>query len=165
MTDDSIVLISYDHPNRGMHRVIGAATGTDYGYRAGGERFLVDKRDIAANPKIFTIINTQVEAPKQEIVETPPPVVAKGAKAPRKEAKVEVPEIKSAVEERKEYSDLQLIPGVTPTIAAQLNGMGVHTLQELADLSLDDLMNIKGIGKSRATTIMDYANKKLDEQQ
>ncbi len=46
--------------------------------------------------------------------------------------------------------DLQSIAGITPVAAMELNAMGIHTLDDLLQLSQDDLIAIKGIGERRA---------------
>lgn len=53
IVDEDFVLIQYASPNLGEHRVIGGATHLDYGFRGGGARFLVDRRDIVVSPHLF----------------------------------------------------------------------------------------------------------------
>jgi hypothetical protein len=57
MNDNDMVLITYDNPNRGQHKVVGANTGIPYGYRMGGgvEKFYVHKQDISSLPDWFTV--------------------------------------------------------------------------------------------------------------
>lgn len=78
MSDDDLVLCIYTSRNVGQHRVIGGATGKDYGYRGGGERFLVLKADIALESKKFQPVEVPVAPgvtmPEEDVVtETPPP--------------------------------------------------------------------------------------------
>lgn len=152
--DQDFLLISYDHLNRGSHRVVGPQTGIDYGYKGGGDRFLVHKDDIASNPNIFHVIEvapiapTKVEPPK-DIVAPPPPKLVKE----KKSAPVETP------------FDLQTIPGITPIIAQELNAFGVHSPEDIIAFGVERLKTeIKGIGPSRATAIVNYAKKKVAEQ-
>lgn len=72
--DDDVILIVYTNPNTGMHRVVGAATGTDYGYRSGGgvERFYVMREDQRSRADWFEIV-TQVQKAQEEAVTPPPP--------------------------------------------------------------------------------------------
>lgn len=71
MADNDMVECLYTHPNMGMHPVVGAATGTNYGYHSGGgtEKFLVHRRDIDAQPHNFAEQPkiAPVEEPKQEL--------------------------------------------------------------------------------------------------
>lgn len=69
MSDDSFFLALYTSKNIGNHRVIGAATKIDYGYRQGGQQMLVHKDDAAISPHLFTpIVVSHVE---REPVENP----------------------------------------------------------------------------------------------
>jgi hypothetical protein len=54
MSDDDFLMCTYTHPNLGEHRVIGPATGKDYGFRGGGNKFIVHKADIAVSPELFS---------------------------------------------------------------------------------------------------------------
>lgn len=69
MSDDSFKLIRYMHPNSGQHRVIGSATGVDYGQRGGGEEFLVHEDDVAANPSLFAVVRSPTLATAAEVSE------------------------------------------------------------------------------------------------
>lgn len=65
LNDSDLVMCKYTHSNIGEHRVFGAAMingrQMDYGYRKGGDQFLVHKHDIALAPHLFQPV----------IVETP----------------------------------------------------------------------------------------------
>jgi glycosyltransferase involved in cell wall biosynthesis len=71
MSDGDYVLSKYIHPNRGVHGVTGASTRTDYGYRAGGDVFLVHKNDIASQPHLFVPMEALV--PPAAAPPPPPP--------------------------------------------------------------------------------------------
>jgi glycosyltransferase involved in cell wall biosynthesis len=58
MSDAEYVLAKYIHPNIGQHPVIGAETHIRYGFRGGGEIFLVHKKDLTAQPHLFSVIDT-----------------------------------------------------------------------------------------------------------
>jgi hypothetical protein len=77
LTDDSVVMILYSNPNSGMHRVVGAASGQDYGYRSGGgiDRFYVKIEDQRVKPDWFKIveINPVVEEDRTPANAPPPP--------------------------------------------------------------------------------------------
>ena len=52
-------------------------------------------------------------------------------------------------------SDLQTIPGISPSVARELRGLGITTQEELATMSEDKLKTVKGIGEYRARMILD----------
>jgi glycosyltransferase involved in cell wall biosynthesis len=79
LQDNDMVRIIYDSPKRGGHKVIGASTGINYGYRSGGDRFFVHENDIAAMPNLFRNIQSHVDAPVQH-QEIAPPVVIESTK-------------------------------------------------------------------------------------
>jgi GT2 family glycosyltransferase len=64
--DEDYVMVKYLHPNRGNHHVIGAETKTKYGYRSGGSQFLVNMKDIKAQPHLFEIIGSEAKVPEPE---------------------------------------------------------------------------------------------------
>lgn len=96
MDDKNLVLIRYDHPNRGEHAVYGPQSHTFYGYRAGGESFLVQRADMEARRDWFVEINESVPVP------TPQPV------PPPKPVRVEIPHIEhsSKSEARRQVDEL-----------------------------------------------------------
>lgn len=159
--DTNFVLVTYAHPNRGQHRVVGASTQTDYGYRGGGERFYVHKNDIAAQPDLYIpVVETkQVETPKEapEPLPAPTPIgaVKRVQPTPRK-----IEETLPAVEEKKVeaadiegYENLQAIPGVNGALDIEFNRNGYHTVQAIADMTIAQLEEINGIGPAKARTI------------
>jgi len=70
MADEQYVMAKYMHPNVGVHGVRGADTGTDYGYRSGGDTFLVHRKDVAAQPHLFQPLES---APQLDVAPPPPP--------------------------------------------------------------------------------------------
>lgn len=81
MNDNEMIECEYHHPNMGMHPVIGAATGKNYGYHSGGntETFLVNVRDKDAQPDIFKekpkIVPVEESIAQESNVPPPPPKV------------------------------------------------------------------------------------------
>jgi glycosyltransferase involved in cell wall biosynthesis len=73
MQDKDFVMSEYTHPNRGNHKVTGAVTRIDYGYRGGGERFLVHRADMEAQPQYFREMQRQPLAPVVDSGELPAP--------------------------------------------------------------------------------------------
>lgn len=70
MSDDNFVLCLYNHPNTGDHPVVGSSTGMNYGYRAGGNTFLVHKADIASMPDLFIPVDTFSKPVDKEVPDT-----------------------------------------------------------------------------------------------
>lgn len=168
LDDEDYVLCLYDHPNRGQHMVRGAATGINYNYRGGGEKFLVHRKDIAAQPNIFKPIAVEATAPVKP-PEAPPPPKPVVAVATREVVQPQVLEdavdvLDVETEDAVEFS-LDTIPGVTPEIASKLQAMGVQSLQDLINVGSTGLTQIKGIGPARADAILAYAKKTIAEQE
>jgi hypothetical protein len=63
--DSALVLCKYKHPNIGQHPVVGAQTRTSYGYRSGGDEFLVNREDIRATPHLFEPLES-LQPPQQQ---------------------------------------------------------------------------------------------------
>lgn len=151
LNDTNFVMIEYLHPNRGQHRVVGGVTGTDYAYRAGGDTFLVNKKDVEVQPHLFKVIDTpQVQS---AVIAPPTPVVEDAPPPPM-------------------TFDPQLIAGVTPDMAKQLTALGVTGPGDILELGKDGLAdspqvwlseNVDGVGPARADAIVEYAKSMLDD--
>lgn len=176
INDDDLVLVKYNSLNRGQHKVIGMSTGTFYGHRGGGTKFYVHRSDIELQPHIFLPIENTTAAtpepaptpevpalivPTKEPTTSPTEVVANEETKPAESVILDQilsdEVLTDTVSSSPVSPNLQLIPGVTADIAAQLNAMNVHTPTEIAELGKDELMAIKGIGEARANTIIEYA--------
>jgi glycosyltransferase involved in cell wall biosynthesis len=134
MDGDNFVLVDYKPEGRGQRKIVGQATGTFYGYRDFGERFLVHKDDIAVRPDIFFPVPQEKPAPP----------------APKKVVK-EAPEPEPAPSVAE--FDAQSVPGVTPIIAASLSERGINSYKAMYDLGLEGLKKLNGCGPSRAAAI------------
>lgn len=163
-----------------------------YGFRAGGERFLVHQRDISEQPHVYKpIAHKEIRLEKKEAPAPPAPIVpvqlpsnqptiadiAKvAAPDPVKTAendlaaallqaeqfggqhaeKVPEPEeIVEAVVAEKDNGplNLQLIPGVTPSVAEELTSGGVTTLEAFLAMGEAGLQQVNGVGPARAKSI------------
>lgn len=72
--DEDFVLIEFMPNYAGNRQLVGAATRIKYGYsRRAGDRFLVHKNDVAAQPHIFKPVPERIEPPKAEITPPEPP--------------------------------------------------------------------------------------------
>jgi glycosyltransferase involved in cell wall biosynthesis/predicted flap endonuclease-1-like 5' DNA nuclease len=178
MSDEDFVLCDYRHGNLGQHSVIGPVTHTNYGYRGGGEQFYVHRLDIEAAPDLFVPVHQAREvgastpepaAPKplgvsamdepvveeelpQPKIKTKPPVLSE----PQTGNKVKVSRAKKDQAEKPAGVDLQKVPGISDSVARELNGAGVYTVEDLRKMDIESLNAIKGIGRLRAETIYEY---------
>lgn len=135
MNDEDFILCTYNHRNRGQHKVFGGATKKNYGYYGAGAKFYVHKDDIALQPKLF--VPVQKPKPKKKREKAKPPELLKK-------------------EKMKVADDLTEVPGVSNRIAGELNALGIHTFDSLTSASLEELMSIKGIGKATAQKMKDF---------
>ncbi len=170
MADKNYVLVLYTHPNRGRHGVIGASTKKKYGYRGGGDQFLVHIDDVKARPDHFRIIQRPeaVSIPTPTKAPPPPPRPTTVAEMEKMEAllvepphmqKVDMPPQEMAekiIQQTKPagYIELGALPGVTPAIESNLRKEGVVTIADFKELGVAGLVKIKFIGKARAEAIM-----------
>lgn len=165
--DDDYVMVQYTHPNLGVHGVVGANTKTNYGYRSGGEQFLVHKADIAAQPQFYRPITSPVFAHRPTtIVESPPPPPVLKAEPPLV-AKPMVTELEESHPVPQDIQrqitdelDLQLLPGVTPTIERGLKAAGFTTAAAILDAGVEGLTQVKFVGDARAQAVYDYVKEK-----
>jgi glycosyltransferase involved in cell wall biosynthesis len=73
--------------------------------------------------------------------------------------------IREGIQDRKELEyvpkpfNFQKLPGVTPAIAKQFEARGLTTADEVADLGVDGLQELKGIGPTRARAIIEYLDR------
>lgn len=211
--DDDFVLVRYNHPNRGDHRVIGSSRfddriaqnmvwddgwRIDYGYRRGGgeEQFLVHRNDVELSQYFVPVeATTAVVLPKRQtampatpraITKTEKPLEpievamhkAKAEQPPVEEKKVEkiedAPVMFQASETAKRYTidkkiepdifDIQLIPGITTGIKAQLNDMKINSIEGIVKLGKEGLMELKGVGEIKAELIIHYCQDKLEKE-
>lgn len=138
MSDEDMILAKYMSPNRGQHSVRGASTRTYYGYRGGGDEFLVHQADIAAQPHMFMPIQRRVEA-RASVSEPSPP-------APIQEERV-LPS----------FFDLQSLPGITPGLERRMLDSGFDSSEKILSAGPELLSEaVKGIGLTKANMIIDY---------
>jgi len=129
------------------HRIV--VEGTEYGYRTGGDVFLMVLEHAKKYPNRFQVIaieepQAQVETPKP--VTAPPPELVDNTPAPVIEDD-ETPEVT--------FDDL------TGLSAAQIQALSnaFGTIQDLAIASIDSVMEVKGFGEARSRNVIAQANK------
>jgi GT2 family glycosyltransferase/predicted flap endonuclease-1-like 5' DNA nuclease len=175
LRDEDFILCDYGSPNRGSHHRYGPTTGHYYGYVKGGDTFLVHKEDVKYSPHLFVPVQQEKAPPPQaqQAPPPPPPVVTTEPPKPETTATAPPPDLGVSVTESTQVEDtvttepvfdLQTIPGVTPMIAQTLNAMGVHSLDDLAGKSADDLIAIHNVGPSRAHRMIAWAKEQLDAE-
>ena len=74
MADKDMIEVEYMSANIGNHHVIGMATKTKYGYRAGGAILIIHREDLDAQPHMFRETVQNVPAPIEPTPVTEPPV-------------------------------------------------------------------------------------------
>lgn len=142
MTDGDLVMIRYTHPNRGEHSVVGSATRTRYGMRSGGDTFLVNRADVAAQPHLYEIVGAPAVTASQIAPQRsapPPPDAVRDEPAPTMAVSF----------------DMRSISGITDKIAAQLVTAGKTSVSDLKAMTLDEWAALKGVSKARAQQIVD----------
>lgn len=158
VSDTEVAKVRLNDGNIGDHSVIGAISGTNYGYRASGDVFLMKVQDINAMPAIFQIVQdgASVVAAVQDNTPAPVPVIQSETNVSEPSAEVAVyavPDITSDIP--RPAFDLQSIPGVSNNIASQLESRGINSRESLRALGKEGLMELDGVGEKRASIIMD----------
>jgi glycosyltransferase involved in cell wall biosynthesis len=174
MSDDNMVRIEYMSQNRGGHGVYGTVTRTFYGYRKGGDTFLMHRADVEAQPQLYREVD-------QHIVQAPPVVVPAPVPTPIFEEPEELePDVRDELEPAPELTESQfvaltqartrastinpqLLPGVSANTAKEMELEGLNTYGAILDAGYAKLTKITGIGAKKARMILDYINGQLDE--
>jgi glycosyltransferase involved in cell wall biosynthesis len=170
--DSDMVMISYNSPNRGDHRVVGhaqfqyavqglrmietsGALRVDYGYRKQGDRFLVHRREIEAAPHLFQPVSAAI----------PEIQIASQARRPQTRAPnrlVSNPLTGEELTGDRKF-DLQTIPGISADVATQLRDKGIDMPEDIIELGVDGLKEIRGVGNRKAEVIIAAVQKRLEE--
>ncbi len=153
MADEEFIEARYLSPNRGGHRVIGPNTKIDYGYRKGGDVFLIHKQDVDGQPHMFSAQGpaaTSASAPPRAKTPapTPPPAPVAAGEAMPADSSEEAAEAPAPGE-----FDLHALPGVTKPIAEAMTEAGIDSFDTIMDMGVDGLTDISGIGKVKAEQI------------
>ena len=158
MADENMVLCRYLHPNRGQHTVVGGVTKTKYGFRAGGDTFLVRREDADANPHLFAQIESkEIPAAAKPPLPSAPPAAPPAAPAAVAEAPAP-PDVVTGEPEAAPDTSVNIVgrlPGINAPIAEQLAADGIETADQIIALGVDGLQKYKGIGKVKAETILE----------
>lgn len=171
LLDEQFKLITYQHPNRGQHTVIGQALFRNrvdgvhmirdrnnqgwrihYGFRGGGDKFLVHVEDIRIAGHLFVPDPERVAPPPVERVTPSPRPVAKQYASPP--PPITIADQVGPLAINDEDFDLQTLPGVTDKIAKSMEGW---TLEDIVEAGPEGLLEIKGVGDVRAKAIYNAA--------
>lgn len=180
MSDDDFVMARYLSPNRGGHRVIGASTKVDYGYRKGGDVFLVHRSDVEGQGHLFRAEDqlasqvpgrapTPAPAPIAGATPTAAPAPIAGAIPTGPPAPIAAGETMPPVTDAPEAGaepapapgdfNLHALPGVTKPVAAAMTAAGIDSFQAIMELGVPGLTQVNGIGKVKAEQIIGAAEK------
>ncbi len=154
--DSDMVMARYKHPNRGQHTVVGPATKIKYGFRAGGDVFLVHKDDVRTQPHLYEEIETREVAAPVKAPPAPPPEALPEPEA--LEAEDTTPPADVITGDSPPVRDINIVgrlPGVTAPIAEQLDADGIETADQVLELGIDGLQKYTGIGKVKAEAIIE----------
>jgi hypothetical protein len=144
--DADFQIVLYNHPNKGDHVVVGPSTGINYGYRSGGDKFLVHNADISLMPQLFIQLNNialSQHAPVEAIVPPPAPVAIRNEPAP-------LPELKKF--------NINAVPGITPEIAGKLSAMGYDSEDKFMEIDEEVLKFIDEISPTRSRIILAFVD-------
>jgi predicted flap endonuclease-1-like 5' DNA nuclease len=192
--DSEFKLCQYLHPNRGQHPVIGGAVFANripelqmigareggfkihYGFRGGGEKFLVHVEDIKMAPHLFRAVEMPPQPPpvERQPLAGPIPVDFQGQEividvsdddnSPPAPKRIDLGQVMGAGREQPREEpisgngrDLQKLPGVTAKMAANLSRQGVNDLDDILDLGEEGLAELNNIGPQRAKIIFNAA--------
>lgn len=150
--DGNVKLCKYNHTNIGQHRVVGHSTGTDYGYKSGGDVFYVHESDIKVQPSLFL----PIEEGKTEVAAVPEPV--RQAPAPPSPIMFDG----ESSDDADDGDDLQLLAGMYPDAEAVLKSNGVRTFDDVVDAGVEGLHQKSGglLDLARANMILSSAKAK-----
>lgn len=157
--DNNVIKIVFNSSKQQSQAVVvDPATGTRR-YARPGDVFYVHKeiyeKHKSAHPQANYWLSPVVDRPSVQVekkpVPTPEPVSSSESlpEVPRRISKQEFLEVVGDG-----LYDFQQLPGVSPAVAAEIENLGIKTLQDLMD-NQEKLGRIKGIGSARRDMILD----------
>jgi len=162
--DNDYVLVQYLSTNKGQHSVIGGASKKFYGYRKGGETFLLRHEDLAVQPHMYLVVDNMnrtsrtVETAERHTPESPQPLVDNGPTV-----EIQVAHLREDddgddpnLPDPEVVFDLQTLPAVTQRLETAMLLSGLDTPEKILQHGVDSLIAIKGLGELKANMIYDY---------
>jgi len=151
--------------------------GTGGGRGKGGDKFLVHKRDVELAPNLFRPIQTVQQTarviaplPRREAPPPPPQMVKPTAAlvSATEQPEYDVPVFtENVIEETGEFTpppfNPQLLPGVTPKIAEQMEADNIQSAQDVLAKGVEGLMAYRGVGQAKAEIIIAAVREMLAE--
>jgi glycosyltransferase involved in cell wall biosynthesis len=170
MNDNSMVRIEYMSLNRGGHGVHGSVTKTFYGYRKGGDTFLMHRSDVEAQPQLFREIDQHIIQPAPVIAPKPIPVSIEEPEELEPDVRDDLEPAMSEsqfvaltqAKDRAATINPQLLPGVSAVTAKEMEVGGLNTYGAILDAGISGLSEIKGIGPRKAELIINYVREQVD---
>ena len=147
IVDDSLVLSKYLSKNSGNHMVMGGITKIRYGYKKGGDIFLVDKRDIAMMPNTFEVLDIIKE---EDVLSVP--VSKEVEEVKLEEVKLEEVEITKEKETLAQDYDVSQLGFLTKYVNILKNN-NINMVSDVLSIKVDGLVKLKGIGVKMANEI------------
>lgn len=159
-SDKEMLLVSYSSNMKGQVGVRGVMTKRFYGARADGDKFLVHRDDVAAQPHVFRPVEEEVKRvanPPRPRDEAPPPqrIVPQPVKKldePEPDAPP-VPEPVAFV-----FFDPEDISGVGPSISRELRKRNLIHKAAILNAGVDGLSEIPRLSVATAERIIEYVN-------
>ncbi len=185
MNDQDFIKVKYLSPNRASHGLVGSylfpgpieglqmknkGNGwvIDYAYRQGGKVFTIHRFDAEAQPHLFYPIQEAptgvvVREPRPDPIPMPAPTpipVAEPQPIAIAEESQPVPVVTDAriPPDDDGHIDLQLLPGMTGEISAQLDAAGITTKAQILEMGVEGLQIYRGVGAKKGKMIIDAIN-------
>lgn len=184
MQDKDYVMVTYLSTNQGQHPVYGARTREFYGYRSGGEKFLVHRDDVSAQPHLFRVIREERVASgmkEPQPVSEPQPLAEEPGENPhlsqdyQEKLDEDVVPVESEIDDGLDEEQVQeIIQSQTPLNLSDLDlrkeaiqnlaAKGVVTEEAVLDRGVEGLQDIKWVGEATAVKLVNMvrANRGLD---
>lgn len=179
MQDRDYVMVTYLSTNQGQHPVYGTSTREFYGYRSGGEKFLVHRDDVSGQPHLFRVIREERvtnEMKEPRPVGAPQPVtdevgesLASGEPDSPDSSQPDVDTEEWGLDEEEiqeilashtplNLADLDLRKEAIQNLAAK----GIVTEEAVLERGVEGLQDIKWVGEATAIKLVNMVRAKRD---
>lgn len=145
MAGSEMVLVILNDGNLGAHRIVGASTKTDYGYRSHGDEFLVHRSDYAAFSHKMVLKETVMAAPV---------LPTRGEIIREQDAQV-------VTLDANRYVNVKDIPGLTKREVLVLENAGITTALAIVQAGVEGIEALEAIGPKTALKIVSGAREVL----
>lgn len=158
LNDSDFVKCRYASRNTGQHKVVGASTRTVYGYRSGGDIFLVHRDDIAVQQDLFLPIEGEIRQLSEDEENI---VYAEDLEAP---VEVKSDDKKAGKQRYSKSSEITALVehDVPMKVVESLMVSGYMTVGEVKNATDTELLLIRGITKTKLRLIRNAVNMALE---